>query len=192
MGSLTRIEKRQIKNELIRPEFTKGVEWIIADQSGSMGSPCDGKTFITGQRRRIDALNDAINSFGDHIQTIAFSDNVELHKGHVSLIPLGGTNLTKALMVVQKYEPNYIIVISDGAVNDELSSEHEARHLSAYCIIDTLYIGPDDAKAVAFMKRLSEIGSGRFKRYDITKPQQLSLTQVIQGLLPAPSEVIET
>lgn len=186
MSELVKTEN-QLTTPPQRRTFVKGVEWIVADVSGSMGTLVEGT-----DKRRIDALNEAINSFGEHIQTVAFHDSCKLYIGPVALEPTGGTNLAKGLERVQQYEPNYIIVISDGRVNNEQTALSEAEKLSATCIIDTLYIGGSDPRAEEFMARLATVGNGRFRKYDTTKLQTLSLTNVIQGLLPPPEEIIQS
>src|SRR5229473_2631489 len=129
-----------------RRSFQKGVEWILADTSGSTSR------FIPNSHKRIiDAINESINSFGEHIQSIRFATSCSKHIGPVAFEPSGNTNLNKALEQVQQYEPNYLIVISDGLVDQPSLCEQTAKKLAAYCIIDTLYIGTDNVLAERFM-----------------------------------------
>lgn len=166
--------------------FKKMAEIILADISLSMASPVAGYQDGKGQRR-IDAVNSAISSYGDHIQTIAFSSHVELHVGPVELTPSASTDMDLALKEAIKWEPNYLLVLSDGAVDDPGETLKTAKTLAELAIIDTLYIGPEEPGPIEFMKKLAELGHGRFRRYDMTKPQTLQLETVIKGLLPPPA-----
>jgi hypothetical protein len=168
-------------------QFRKMSEIIIADKSASMNAAVAQLDDRAAPTRRIDAVNEAISSYGAHIQTIAFSHTVTTHTGLVTLEPSGSTAMHLALEEAKKYEPTYLLVLSDGQVDYPDKTLQIARELAELAIIDTLYIGPDDDSAEKFMRDLAEIGHGRFRRYDMTKPQQLLLESVIKGLLPMPS-----
>jgi hypothetical protein len=166
----------------LAPGFRKGAEIILADKSGSMRT-----RLPNSNQTRIDALNQAISSYGPDIQTIAFSHLVECVLGQTKLVPEGSTAMDRAFQAAWKYEPNYLLVISDGAVDDPNETINQAKRFTETTIIDTLYIGEDNPAAEELMKRLAEIGHGRFRRYDMSKPQTLQLESVIKGLLPPPS-----
>jgi hypothetical protein len=163
-------------------ELTKGGEILIADRSGSMLAPVAGLASTT----RIDCVNNVIRSYGPLIQTISFSDDATSHIGPVTLEADNGTNLAGALALALRYSPNYLLVLSDGRVNDEQAALDLAEALSTMAIIDTLYIGGHDPEAEAFLAKIAQIGHGRARVYDMTKPQTLALETVIKGLLPPP------
>jgi hypothetical protein len=162
--------------------FQKNSEIILADKSSSMN-----KCLPDSNKRRIDCVNEAISSYGEHIHTIAFDNSIELWVGPVTLTPDGTTAMDKAIKEAIKYEPNYVLVLSDGAVDWPTDTLEAAYVLAETALIDCLYIGPDDKEAEDFMRKLAEIGHGRYRRYDMTKPQQLQLESVIKGLLPPPN-----
>lgn len=172
-----------------RPDYKRQADWIVADISGSMGAHLSTNTLL----RRIDCLNQAINSMGDDVQIIAFSDEPEYppRTGKVAFEPKGGTMLEKALAVVNQYEPSYIVVVSDGEVWSTADSLAIAGEIAKFAVIDTLYVGPDNPSAEQFMQQLADVGHGRFKRYDLTAAGQLlSLTDKVQQLLPPPDDRI--
>ena len=178
------------KNPIVKVESTgkiqSGVEWIVADVSASM----DTREF-GGAKSRLDCVNEMIKSYGEHIHVAAFENIVSLFVGPTTLTSGGSTQMELAFQAIKQYEPNYIVVLSDGCVDNQYLARESANALAQFAIIDTVYIGPDDERAESFMKELAEIGCGRYKRYDMSKPQTLQLTEVIQGLLPPPQEIVE-
>jgi hypothetical protein len=193
MSNITR--KSNIVSDIIRKTetattdslFRQGGEIILADDSSSMSEMIVGPDGRISKTRRIDAVNQAISSYGPSVQTIAFSSRAR-HVGPVTLMPYGSTPMAAGLAMARESEPNYILVLSDGEVDSPPAALDEARRMSEYCIIDTLYIGEDNPSAEQFMRELAQIGHGKYKRYDMTKPQQLALETVIKGLLPAPGD----
>lgn len=160
----------------------KQADWAICDISGSMGSHITGGT----GPRRIECLNNALKELGDDVQVIAFSTKISKERiGEFSA--WGDTYICPALREVSQHEPSYIVIISDGQITD---SQSEALGLvdkiAQTAIIDTIYIGPEDSRAEAFMRDVATAGHGRFRRYEASK-----LEGEMQRLLPTPDEAIK-
>jgi hypothetical protein len=173
----------------INKEFQQGVEWLVLDVSASMGN------FIpnTGNAKtQLSVAEEVIRGYGEHIHVCTFHNSIELFKGPKHLETGGSTEMHKGLDAILPYQPSYALIISDGAVDNQELARASAQRLSENAIIETLYIGPDDERAEAFMKELANIGCGRYRRYDMTKPQTMQLEQVVRALLPAPQHVIES
>lgn len=179
MSRALSIRKNSVVKGKSNPKIQHDVEWVVADISGSMRGP------------RLDAVNEMIKAYGENIHIAAFGEKVYLSVGPTTLYANGTTKMDLALVALKEYRPNYIVILSDGAVDDPSSTRQAAMELAEHSIIDTVYIGPDDEGAESFMKELAEIGSGRYKRYDMSKPQTLQLTEIIQGLLPPPEQIVE-
>ena len=176
------------RNELItkQQDLQQGVEWLVLDTSMSMtaGVPNTTKT-------RLQCANEVLNGYGPHIHVCTFDSTVSLFKGPRTLSTGGSTSMHLGLAAIQPYRPSYVLIISDGDVDNQDLTKLEAQLVSELAIIETLYIGPDDPRAEAFMRELATIGCGRYRRYDMTKSQTLQLEQVVRSLLPAPSKSIE-
>lgn len=162
------------------PTPPKAADWAICDISGSMNIP------VSNGKRRIDCLNAALMELSDDVQVIAFHDTISREKiGQYE--PMGGTMLCPALREVVKYEPSYIVLISDGEIND---SHSEALGLvdkiALTAVIDTIYIGPDDSRCETFMQAVATAGHGRFRKYDPS-----TIVEKMQTLLPPPANTIE-
>lgn len=157
-----------------------GAEWVLADVSGSMNTP------MPSGFTRLQALNQAIEQTDERVIWMGFDNAPHIRTDRCALSLGGSTNIGGALREVAKYQPSYVILMSDGqdVVHDDVLGN--AERVSATAIIDTLYIGGANPVAEQLMRQIAEIGHGRFTHWDSTKAQQLSLTSVIQGLLPAP------
>lgn len=174
------IKKEQ--GELART-IEHGLEWVVADCSGSMGIEIPGQPGKT----RLDCLNDAVRLTDDRVRWLGFADRAIIQKTRQPFDGSSygyGTNFDAAFRALAPLEPSYVIFLSDGesSVSDELVAK-----VAESAIIDTIYIGQTD-EGKALLQRIAEIGHGRFKHWDASVKQTLSLTSVIQGLLPAPSD----
>jgi hypothetical protein len=183
--SLTIRQKAEVAK--INPEFSQGVEWLIIDTSISMNTAVAGTA-----KTRLQCANEVLNGYGPTIHACSFDSFAQLFKGPRTLYTGGSTSMHLAFEAVRPYKPSYILVMSDGAVDNQEMTIQQATEVANDAVIDTLYIGPDDQRAEAFMKELANIGCGRYRRYDMTKPQTMQLEQVVRALLPAPQHVIES
>lgn len=186
MSRALSIRKNDIVKGKSNPKIQHDVEWVVADTSASM----DTREF-GGTKSRLDCVNEMIAAYGEHIHVCAFDNKVSLSVGPTTLTSGGSTQMELGLQAIREYRPNYIVILSDGCVDNQDLARSQATALAEFAIIDTVYIGPDDERAESFMKELADIGCGRYKRYDMTKPQTLQLTEVIQGLLPPPEQIVE-
>lgn len=159
----------------------KAADWAICDISSSMSMP------VSNGMRRIDCLNAALIELGDDVQVIAFHDYISRERiGQYE--PMGSsTMLCPALREVVKYEPSYIILISDGEINDSQSEALSiVDKIAQTALIDCIYIGPDDSRAEEFLRKIASAGHGRFRKYDPS-----TISERMQTLLPAPDSPIE-
>lgn len=164
-------------NKAIPP---KAADWAICDISGSMH--CE----VGNGKRRIDCLNAALMELGDDVQVIAFSDDISRERVG-QFTPQGGTMLCPALREVVKYEPSYIVLISDGQINDsQVDALGLVDKIALSAVIDCIYIGPDDSRAEQFMRDVATAAHGRFRKYDPS-----TIVEKMQTLLPAPSGPLE-
>lgn len=178
MGALTK--RNRDVTSANTPTPPKQADWAICDISGSMCCHVEGT-----DKSRIQCLNAALQELGDDVQVIAFNDTISREKiGEYTAG--GGTNVVPALREVAKYEPSYIVLISDGGFHepdrDVLSVVDKLRESA---IIDTIYIGPDDSRAEACMRAIADVSGGRFRKYDAS-----ALTEKMQTLLPPPKETV--
>lgn len=127
---------------------------LLLDTSGSMNSPCRGTD------KRIDMLRQAVEAIDWQNYRLFTFDNTcrELTNPESLICSSGGTNLATGLSTIAKLKPCKTIVISDGEPNNEDDAIAEARKLTG--TISTVYIGDDDKKAIAFMRKLSALGCG--------------------------------
>lgn len=174
------IIKRQV-NPL--SQVRHGAEWILADCSESMLQPVAG----TGLSR-IEHLNRAAAA-RPKAQRLGFNSAVYHLAPGEEFVAFGGTYIVPALRFLAEWRPSWVFVISDGEIGDSVEEAYEiATEIAKLAIIETLYIGPDaDTEAAQFMQELAEIGSGKHRRHDTTKPQQERLEYVIRKLLPGPT-----
>jgi|SRR5579864_335893 len=172
-------------NAVVAKQPRRQADWVLVDISGSTAAQVKGLFSNENGPRRIDCINEALNNLGTDVEVIAFSDGISRERvGEYT--PQGSTNFCPAFLEVQKWEPTTVIVISDGEITD---SKDEclglAKKAAQSAVIDTIYIGPDDSNAEAFMRELAEIGHGRFRKYESSK-----LSEKVQTLLPPPAEAI--
>lgn len=171
-----------------RSKVRYGADWILADCSESMLSPVVGTT-----KSRIDLVNLAAASYPPETQRLAFNSAVTHLQPGEEFMAWGGTMICPALRFLADWRPVWVGVISDGEIADSAEEALEiAREIARQATIETIYIGPDVAsEAMEFMKRLADIGSGRYQQHDTTRPQSRHLDYVIRGLLPAPATAIK-
>lgn len=152
---------------------------VLADVSGSMDSPA------WGGRTKHAVLREAIDDTMRRVahRTFAFSSDVREITSAADLPPAGGhTALHRAIDRAGELRPGRILVVSDGEPDDETAALAAARAFDG--VIDVLYIGPDsNAAAMAFLRRLSEVGHGRYQGSDIARAGQPALAHTLQQLL---------
>lgn len=178
MGALTKRNRDVMSANTPTPP--KQADWAIVDISGSMSCSAAGT-----DKSRIECLNAALSELGDDVQVIAFNEHISRERvGEYTAS--GTTHVCPALREVVKYEPSYIVLISDGEF-------HESNDLvmglvdkvAATAVIDTIYIGPDDSRAEGVLRSIAEAGHGRFRKYDAS-----ALSEKMQTLLPPPKETV--
>lgn len=154
-----------------------GPSVILADTSGSMGSPA------WGGRRKIDILRDAVGTVrAPTDRLVIFSSRA----AEVTTIgePDGGTALHLGLAHIEPWCPSHTLVISDGQPDNEAAAIAQAERLVG--IIDVLYVGPDcDKAAMDFMRRLARIGCGRMQSADIAKQPVTAIAGSLRLMLRA-------
>jgi Mg-chelatase subunit ChlD len=82
----------------------------------------------------------------------------------------------------------HVLVISDGAPNSQNQAFDSAKVLAAECIIDVLFVGSaNDERCIEFMKKLAEIGRGRYQSLDLSGATALMLGSKVNDMLALPS-----
>jgi hypothetical protein len=179
-------------------------DWIAADCSGSMASPAfEGKS-------RINCLREAVKPYAGRVQVLAFGTlgPNELSFVQADEIPnaCAGTPMSAAIKKLAELEPLHILIVSDGQPTDSVYDEQEpasrildskssalhwAKKLADQCVIDVMYIGPENADAQNFMQELARTGRGRYVRFDmnVQSPLMLSTTVGKMLALPAPGAI---
>jgi hypothetical protein len=157
---------------------------VLLDVSGSMGE-------LAGSSRKIDVLREALRyALHGGERLIAFATTPREIPAPASLPqPHGRTALHLALRAAKAYLPRHTLVVSDGWPDNEQAALEVATTLSG--TIDVIYIGPDhDQKAIAFMRRLADVGHGRVHIHDIRRNAQArtALPGAIRAALPAPHQ----
>jgi hypothetical protein len=155
---------------------------VIADFSGSMAYPAfEGKS-------RHQCLQEALTPYKGRVQVLAFSTNVwEVDADNLPQ-PDQYTAMHKALDTAIMLEPVHVLLISDGVPDSVPAALDSARRLAERCIIDTLYIGPEnEVAAIETMKDIARIGRGRFKDFRIDKNSPALLESKIDQLLALPN-----
>lgn len=170
----------------------KHQDMVIVDLSTSMRSPA------FGGKSRYECVLQAITPYTGRVQVLAFSDEVREMDAN-ELPPPGSlgtyTDMTKAFQTAAFLEPIKVLLMSDGEPNNADSALDAARELAgqevANCIIDVLYIGPNNPTAIAFMRQVAEIGRGRFFDFAIDSSSPALLESKIGSLLalPAPGTI---
>ena len=159
---------------------------ILADVSASMGERA-------GTGRKVDALASSLASVladAPAATTIAFATlAVPVPAGAPLPAPSGGTALHLALEAGADHRR--LLVISDGQPDSADQALRVAERVAQAGVrIDTLFIGSDgDREAIAFMRRLAQIGRGETLTCDIVRQRgdRRELTGAIRRLaLAAP------
>lgn len=154
----------------------KNAELILADLSSSM----------YGQPYQI--LSQALKPLAQSAHVIAFNDSIfEVNADNLPR-PDGTTALHLALDKAATLEPLHVLVISDGAPNSQNQAFDSAKVLAAECIIDVLFVGSaNDERCIEFMKKLAEIGRGRYQSLDLSGATALMLGSKVNDMLALPS-----
>lgn len=160
-------------------------EVIVVDRSGSMASNAfEGKSAI-------DCVREALKSFTGRAHVLAFDDRVEEVPCDAIPNPRGGTDLALALRHLIPREPIHVLVMCDGQPDSNKQAFDAAKELAQQCIIDTLYIGPEnDTQAVEFMRELAAVGHGRFNIFSLTTKSPLLLGESVSNLLALPDHTV--
>jgi hypothetical protein len=128
---------------------------LLLDTSGSMDAECKGK------ERRIDVLRKAVEGLDwRNYKLFTFDSVVAEITSPDGLWRCGGsTALDLALDRIVALKPARTVVISDGEPNSEPEAISSAKRLTG--TISTIHIGDDrDRDAIAFMRKLAELGCG--------------------------------
>lgn len=169
-------------NNSRRDKIEKNSDLILADISGSMAG-CSSIANLSCW----DCLKQALQAQGERAAVLAFETLVYETTADDLPQPTGATNLTGALEHATALEPLHVLVISDGEPNDPKTALTAACQLANDCIIDVLYIGPNNEKAKQFMRSLAEVGRGRYMEFDLTAEKSpLELTSKVSSLLALP------
>ncbi len=157
---------------------------VLADCSGSMWDLTGFRGMSKYQHLEV-ALKDVVRAF-PAIRLVAFNSTARVISDPSQLPkPSGGTDLTGALKLAAGWKPRKTIIISDGVPDDESSAFDEARRMTG--AIDTIYCGPDQHEACAFLQSLSKECGGVSHVWtgtsEIGGNQPKELGCVIRGLL---------
>lgn len=174
-----------------RKQMLHNEDYALVDVSGSMGERAfSGKS-------KMDCVREAMAPLDGRVQVIAFSDIT--YEASCTNIPgpFFGTNLSKAMDLVDTLEPLHVLVVSDGypiAPDYCIAKAAEAvnRDADKAYVIDVLYIGPmDDQRGIEFMKKLAEAGHGRYCAFDIANSSPKMLETKVSSMLslPAPETI---
>ena len=160
-------------------------DMVIADLSGSMAS----RAF--DNRSRYQCLQEALAPFKGRVQVLAFNSHVWEVDADSLPSPDNFTAMHKALDTAIILEPIHVLLISDGLPDSREHAFDSARTLANQCIIDVMYIGPEDSNAESFMRQLADIGRGRYFNFKIDKQSPALLEAKIDSLLalPAPGSI---
>ena len=155
------------------------VRIILADVSGSMAESAGG-------RSKISILRDAMRGVPPETQVIAFATGaVALTASQPLPDPGGGTALHTALIRAKAADPTHVLVVSDGHPDDPGAALTAADDLGADVRIDIIYCGPDnDAKGIAFMRRLAR-GGGSAHHHSMARAPERLAAEVRRLALPA-------
>lgn len=197
---------RQSKNQLIRQSFgnrfnevesrgkravtektPREQRMLIADLSSSMyDTAFEGKS-------RYECLQEAVKPYKGRVQVLAFNSGVWEVDADKLPGPAGTTDMELALETATKLKPLSVLLISDGEpTSGDEQTFAAAKRLAGDdengCIINTLYIGPENSeRAINIMKEIAKIGRGRFRDFRIDKSSPAQLESRIDQLLALPS-----
>lgn len=163
-------------------ETPHNCDMVIADLSGSMAERAfEGKS-------RYQCLQEALKPFKGRVQVLAFNSRVWEVDADALPTPDMYTAMHKALDTAIQLEPIHVLLISDGIPDSKPSAIDSATQLANNCIIDTMYIGPqDETAAIETMKEIAHIGRGRFFNFQIDQQSPALLEAKIDQLLALPS-----
>lgn len=186
--ALRQQELKRKQAEQLTEQKLHNMDWICADTSGSMASPAfEGK-------KRIECLREAVTPFAGRVQVIAFPGGTWSYSFcSADEIPnaVGGTPMTEAFNKLLELEPLHILVVSDGQPDRKSTALEAAGKLAEQCVIDVLYIGPEDPDAITFMQELARMGHGRYSKFDLNNQSPLLLGNKVAEMLalPAPGTI---
>jgi hypothetical protein len=167
----------------------KNADLILVDRSGSMCSNA------IGGLTRIECVRKALAPFKGRAHVLAFDNRVEEVDCDAIPDPRGSTYVARALSHALSLEPLHVLVMCDGCPTDSYEKIFDvASQVAQQCIIDTLYIGPPNSiDAIAFMKKLAEVGHGRYSAFDLSEQSPLLLSAGVANLLalPDPNSVVK-
>lgn len=154
---------------------------LLCDTSSSMAE-------AAGDRTKYDHLQEAADSLRQALPSaviIAFSTTAAPAPGALPR-PSGSTALDLGLQEAARYRPARTIVISDGEPNSEDAALAAAAVLPGR--IDVIYCGRDNnARALAFMRRLAAAGAGTVVVRDLVRLGTSSLPQDVRRLALPPA-----
>lgn len=197
---------RQSKNSLVRSQFgnrfnevssrekravtaqtPREQRMLIADLSSSMhDSAFEGKS-------RYQCLQEAVKPYKGRVQVLAFNSGVWEVDADKLPNPAGTTDMELALETATTLKPLSVLLISDGEpTSGDENTFAAAKKLAGDdengCIINTLYIGPENSpRAIEIMKEIARIGRGRFRDFRIDKGSPAQLESRIDSMLALPS-----
>lgn len=187
--ALTIKQRRELEareQQLASQKRPHNCDWVVADISLSMNWAA------FEDKRRITCLRDALRPLAGRVQVLAFNNTTQFVQADEIPDAGGGTDLAGALRTMHELEPLHILVVSDGEPNNKPDALTEATKLSDQCVIDVLYIGPQETAAEEFMQALARAGRGRYSKFDINKQSPLLLGNKVSDMLalPAPTTVV--
>lgn len=160
-------------------------DMVIADLSGSMSSEAfEGKS-------RYQCLQQALAPFKGRVQVLAFNSRVWEVDADSLPQPDMFTAMAKAIETAIQLEPLHVLMISDGLPDNRTTALQAADQLAQTCIMDVMYIGPEDENAEGFMQELANVGRGRYINFRVDKESPMQLESEIDSLLalPAPGSI---
>lgn len=179
------LTKGQSGQVTTRKRAPKNADLIVADLSSSMNHGA------FGGKSRYDCLCMAIKDFTGRASVLAFNNRVFEVDCDALPYPSGSTKLHLALHRAVELTPLHVLVISDGAPDNVQWALGETALLAEMCIVDALYVGPEDKVCEDFMRELARIGRGRYAAFNMSEHTPKMLEQKVGAMLslPAPSTV---
>lgn len=186
MADETQLDKAQPTSLAQRLGLGNGRKrFLLCDVSGSMDSGVGGEE----PRRKIDALRDLVASLriehGIEFKQITFGGEVELREDIPE--PNGSTPMAKALDMAREYGAKRVVIVSDGAPDNEDDARKSAIDLA--CQIDVYYVGPPGERGEKFLAELAALAGGRFATRDLGAGAKMLTQEVERSLLALPPAI---
>jgi hypothetical protein len=165
-------------DDLVRVR-TSAVRFLVCDCSGSMSS------FVTGDRRRIDALREVVRNVREKADArVIVFDGQGARLGDKPTEPYGGTPLHEGIAMAKVHGASACVVISDGEPDSETRAMEAAQAFGGR--IDVVYVGAEGDYGRLFLRRLAEATGGTESTGDLANVDET--TRGIVGLLSSGAE----